>query len=156
MTPKPFILRLLMRPLADAALFWLLVIVLAAVFASHLTEYDPTDQDLLAIKQLPSAEHWLGTDALGRDVWSRLLFGSLPTIAGIGEAMVTAFVLGLGLGLTAGYFGGRLDRLVMQLVDLTLSLPGIVILLAVLAVFRHDMLAAMVVMGMFCSSALST
>ena len=147
--------RLLRKKLALLALGWIVAIVLASAFAGALTSYDPLDQDLLAVKQLPSAEHWLGTDALGRDVLSRLLFGGMPTIAGIIEAVVVASLLGVSLGVCAGYFGGWLDRLVIQLVDLVLSLPAIVVLLSVLAVFSHNMLAAMVVLGILGSAGIT-
>lgn len=147
--------RLLRKKLALLALGWIAVIVLASTFAAQLTSYDPLDQDLLAVKQLPSAEHWLGTDALGRDVLSRLLFGGMPTIAGIIEAVLVASLLGVSLGVCAGYFGGWLDRLVIQLVDLVLSLPAIVVLLSVLAVFSHNMLAAMVVLGILGSAGIT-
>ena len=150
--PSRFLGRLLRKPLAIAALGWLALIAIASAFAGRLAPYDPLDQDLLAVKQSPSADHWLGTDALGRDVLSRLLFGGSSTLVGIAEAVVVASALGVGLGVAAGYFGGWLDRAIIQLVDLVLSLPTIVILLSVLAVFHHDMVAAMVAVGLLGSA----
>ena len=150
--PSRFLGRLLRKPLAIAALGWLALIAIASAFAGRLAPYDPLDQDLLAVKQSPSADHWLGTDALGRDVLSRLLFGGSSTLVGIAEAVVVASALGVGLGVAAGYFGGWLDRAIIQLVDLVLALPTIVILLSVLAVFHHDMVAAMVAVGLLGSA----
>ncbi|SDR57787.1 peptide/nickel transport system permease protein [Rhizobiales bacterium GAS191] len=153
--PTRFLTRLLRKPLALASLGWIALIVIGSAFAARLAPYDPLDQDLLGLKQMPSPEHWLGTDALGRDVLSRLLYGGMPTLEGIMQAVVVASVLGVGLGVTAGYFGGWFDRLVNQLVDLVLSLPTIVILLSVLAVFHHDMLAAMVAVGFLGSAGIT-
>ncbi len=134
------------------ALAWIVLIVTVAIFHAQIAPYDPLDQDLLSVKQWPSPEHWLGTDALGRDVLSRLIYGAPSTIVGVVEAVVVVAVLGIGLGLTAGYFGGAWDALVRQYVDLMQSLPVIVILLAVLAVFGQSMLPAMVALGVLGSA----
>ena len=83
---------------------------------------------------------------------SLLLYGGWPTLVGIAQALIVAGVIGVGLGVTSGYHGGRLDRVVNQIVDLVLSLPTIVVLLSVLAVFHHNMLAAMVTVGLLGSA----
>ena len=153
--PVGFVRRLLARPLAVLALAWLLLLLLSAVAAPWVAPLDPLDQDLLAIKQLPSAEHWLGTDALGRDVFSRTVYGIGITMAGVFEAVVVAVLLGMAMGVSAGYFGGRWDRWVQQYVGLMQSLPNILILLAVLAVFGQAMLPAMVTLGIMGSAGVS-
>ena len=153
--PVGFVRRLLSRPLAVLALAWLLLLLLSAVAAPWVAPLDPLDQDLLAIKQLPSAEHWLGTDALGRDVFSRTVYGIGITMAGVFEAVVVAVLLGMAMGVSAGYFGGRWDRWVQQYVGLMQSLPNILILLAVLAVFGQAMLPAMVTLGIMGSAGVS-
>jgi peptide/nickel transport system permease protein len=147
--------RLLSRPLALAALAWLAVVVIAALFAGQLSAIDPLDQDLRAIKQMPSAEHLLGTDALGRDVLSRLLHGARPTFFGVVQALVVVTLIGVPLGLTAGYFGGAWDRLVVQYVSLLQSIPVIVVLLSVLGIFGQSMTAAMVTLGIAGSAGVS-
>lgn len=153
--PVGFVRRLLARPLAVLALIWLLLLLISAVAAPWVAPLDPLDQDLLAIKQLPSAEHWLGTDALGRDVFSRTVYGIGITMAGVMEAVVVAVFLGMVLGVSAGYFGGRWDRWVQQYVGLMQSLPNILILLAVLAVFGQAMLPAMITLGIMGSAGVS-
>jgi peptide/nickel transport system permease protein len=153
--PTPFLWRLLRKPLALAALAWLAVVALCALFAAKIAPYDPLDQDLLGVKQWPSHEHWLGTDALGRDVLSMLIYGGAPTLIGVVQAVVVAGSIGIGLGMTSGYYGGRFDAVVNQIVDLVLSLPTIVVLLAVLAVFHHNMLAAMVTVGLLGSASMT-
>ena len=145
--PAGFPRRLLTKPLAGVALLWLAAMLVGAGGAPWLAPYDPLDQDLLMVKQLPSAEHWLGTDAIGRDVLSRVLHGALPTFIGVAQALAVVSLLGISLGISAGYFGGRTDALVSQWVNLAQSLPNIVILLAVLTVFNRSMTAAMFTLG---------
>ncbi len=147
--------RLLGRPLAVLALLWLLFLLLLSVSAESWLSLDPLDQDLLAMKQMPSSEHWLGTDALGRDVFSRMVHGIALTMAGVLEAVLVASVMGLSLGVSAGYFGGLWDRWVQQYVSLVQSLPTMLIMLAVLAVFGQAMLPAMVTLGMMGSAGVS-
>ena len=153
--PAGYLRRLLGRPLALIALAWLLLLLLAALGAPLLAPIDPLDQDLLSVKHLPSAEHWLGTDALGRDVFSRTVYGISSTMAGVLEAVSVAALMGLSLGVSAGYFGGRWDRWVQQYVGLVQSLPNILILLAVLTVFGQAMLPAMVTLGVLGSGGVS-
>ena len=147
--------RFLSRPLAVVALVWLLFLLMLSVGSGVLVPLDPLDQDLLALKQMPSSEHWLGTDALGRDVYSRMVHGIALTMAGVLEAVLVASVLGLSLGVSAGYFGGLWDRLVQQYVSLVQSLPTMLIMLAVLAVFGQAMLPAMVTLGVMGSAGVS-
>ena len=134
------------------AIAWLLLVAVLAIAAPWIAPFDPLDIDLNSMKQMPSPAHWLGTDALGRDVLSRLLFGALPTLVGVVQATCVAAVLGAGLGVCAGYFGGRTDRAIGQLVDTLQSLPSIVILLAILALFDRSMPAAMVTLGVLGSA----
>jgi len=150
-----FVRRLLSRPLAVVALLWLVLLLVLSIGAPVFAPLDPLEQDLLALKQLPSAEHWLGTDALGRDVFSRMVHGVSLTIAGVIEAVVMASLLGLSLGVSAGYFGGLWDRCVQQYVSLVQSLPTMLIMLAVLAVFGQAMLPAMVTLGVMGSAGVS-
>ncbi len=150
--PRSFVSRLLGKPLAWVAIIWLVVIVAMGLLANQVTPFDPLEQDLLAVKQWPSGEHWLGTDELGRDVLSRVLHGSLPTFVGVLQALVVVALLGVGMGLVAGYFGGRIDAAVGQITNLFQALPTIIISLAVLTVFNRSMLAAMVTFGILGSA----
>jgi peptide/nickel transport system permease protein len=96
----------------------------------------------------------LGTDTLGRDVLKRLLVGTRPVIVGVAEAIIVFLLVAVPLGLISGYYGGRLDRSVMWVVDLLLAIPGIIVLLLVAAVFRNSLLAAMITYGVLVSPVL--
>ena len=118
-------------PLA-AGLALLLLIVLAAVFAPLLTHWDPIEQDLVNARSAPGTSgHLLGTDALGRDVFSRLLYGArIDLRVGI-LAVISPFFIGTVLGLIAGWFGGWLDTLIMRIVDVVIAFPFFVLVIAV-------------------------
>jgi peptide/nickel transport system permease protein len=129
------------------ALAWLVIAVLGTVFASFLAPYDPLAQDILDAKQLPSAEHLLGTDVLGRDVLSRLMFGAAPTLSSVLIAVVMYLGIGVVFGLIAGYAGGWVDRVTIAFTSILIALPAIIVLFVVLSVFRGNTWAAMLVFG---------
>ena len=151
-----FTRRLLRRPLAIVCLTYLAVVVLVAIFAPIVlpTVIDEHAGDLIAARQGPSSEHPLGTDALGRDVLDRLLVGTRVTMVGVAEALVVVLLLGVPLGLAAGFAGGWTDRTVSWLADLTFSAPSIIIILVVLSVFPQSMLAGMVTLGVLAAPGL--
>ncbi|WP_018685843.1 dipeptide/oligopeptide/nickel ABC transporter permease/ATP-binding protein [Actinokineospora enzanensis] len=143
------------RPLGALCLGWLVLLVLACVAADWLAPYPPLGQDLAAVYSGPTGAHWLGTDQLGRDVLSRVLHGGRTSLLVVGLALVVHTVLGVLLGLVAGYRRGLLDRVLNRVNDLLLSAPAVVILLVVLAVFPHDEAAAMVTLGVLSSAGLA-
>jgi ABC-type dipeptide/oligopeptide/nickel transport system permease subunit len=103
--------------------------VVAALAAPFVSPFDPLEQDLLALNQPPSAEHWLGTDHIGRDVFSRLIIGARSTLfVGIGGA-IAAFLFGGGLGLIALSFGRVAEALLFGAIDLTRAMPGVLLAL---------------------------
>ncbi|PTA88498.1 D-ala-D-ala transporter subunit [Kosakonia sp. H7A] len=111
----------------------LLIIVAAALFAPWLANHDIYAQNLALRLQPPSAEHWLGTDELGRDIFSRLLYGARITLYITGLTALIITPLGLVIGATAGYLGGRVDTLLMRLVDIFLAFPSLILALAFVA-----------------------
>lgn len=111
----------------------LLVIVAAALFAPWLANHDIYAQNLAARLQPPSADHWLGTDELGRDIFSRLLYGARITLYITGLTALIITPLGLVIGATAGYLGGRVDTVLMRLVDIFLAFPSLILALAFVA-----------------------
>lgn len=118
---------------ALAAVVFLISLVLVALLAPLITRYDPLVQELANAFAGPSRSHWLGTDELGRDVFSRLAYGARVSLfAGFGSA-VLALVLGVVPGLVAGYVGGRVDWLLSTVNDAAMALPALILAIAVLA-----------------------
>ncbi|ABE46228.1 ABC transporter permease [Polaromonas sp. JS666] len=105
----------------------LMLIVVAAVFAPWLAPYDPFQQNIAYRLEPPSAEFWLGTDSYGRDVLSRLIYGSRVSLLVGFVAILIAMCIGSALGILAGYLGGIVDQVVMGLVDVMLSFPTLLL-----------------------------
>ncbi|REE98774.1 dipeptide/oligopeptide/nickel ABC transporter permease/ATP-binding protein [Thermomonospora umbrina] len=155
--PAPgFARRLLRRPLAVVCLSYLALVAVVAVVAPMLLPDVAHQQagDLLAANQGPSGDHLLGTDTVGRDVLERLLVGTRVTALGVVEAVVVMIVLGVSLGLAAGFFGGWIDRAVTWLADLAFSTPAIAIVIVVLSVFPGSMIAGMTTFGVLAAPGL--
>ena len=106
------------------------LIVLAAAMAPLITKYNPTDQDLLHTLASPSSKHWLGTDDLGRDVWSRLVYGARTDLRVAFVAVLFPFCIGTAVGLVAGYFGGWIDTVTNWLVNIVVAFPFYVLIIA--------------------------
>ena len=130
--------RLRRNRLAMLGLFIVILLILAAVFADQIADYD-TDvvkQNVAIRFEGPSAEHWCGTDELGRDIFARLVHGArISLLVGV-VAVIIALATGGVLGAIAGYFGGKLDNLIMRIMDIFLSIP--ILLLAIMIVDEHD------------------
>jgi len=140
--------RLVRNPQAVAGLILVGCVVLAALFHPWLAPYDPTRLDVAEILLAPSAAHWLGTDELGRDVLSRLLYGA-PVSLLVGFVAVGVSVsIGTLLGGLAGYYGGALDSTAMRLVDLVQSIPTFFLILAAIAFLKPSIWLIMVIIGL--------
>ncbi len=124
------------------------VLVVLAVLAPLLAPWDPNRPDTKRILAPPSRSHWLGTDQLGRDVLSRVLYGSRISLAVGFVSVGIATLIGLVLGSAAGYQGGTLDNVIMRLVDLMLVFPRFFLLLAVLALLRPSIWTIMAIIGL--------
>jgi peptide/nickel transport system permease protein len=142
------IARTLRRPLAAIAAVYLVILVAATIFAPLLAPYPPDSENLLNELSGPTGSHLLGTDELGRDVLSRLLYGGRLTLGASVEAVVVFVVVGVPLGLAAGFLGGWLDRAIMYVTELLLSIPGLLLILVVAAVFPGKLLLLMIVLGL--------
>jgi peptide/nickel transport system permease protein len=106
------------------------LIVLAALAAPLVTAHNPTDQDLLHSLAGPSSSHWLGTDDLGRDVWSRLVYGARTDLRVAFLAVLFPFAIGTVLGLVSGYYGGWIDTVTNWLVNVVVAFPFYVLIIA--------------------------
>lgn len=123
------------------------VVVLAGLLAPVLTPYQPDQIQMERALEPPSGDHPLGTDVFGRDVATRILFGARFSLEVSVLSRLIAIALGTFLGLLAGYFGGRLDNLVMRLADVTLAYPGLLLLIAVIAAVGPSMAALFIALG---------
>jgi len=121
---------------------------LISIFAPLLAPYDPSALNVDAILQPPGPAHLLGTDALGRDVLSRLLYGGRVSLWVGFVAVGLSVAIGLALGLTAGYFGGFIDESIMRGVDVMLCFPSFFLILAVIAFLEPSLLNIMIVIGL--------
>ena len=114
-----------------AAIAWILLVAFGAIFAGWLPIPSPTDIDFLGKRAPPSAEHWLGNDQLGRDVFSRLVYGGRISLTVGLLAPTMSVILGGALGMLAGYYRGRLETFVVGGVDVLLAFPPLVFAIAV-------------------------
>jgi peptide/nickel transport system permease protein len=122
--------RGLRSPAAVIGAMFLLLCVLVAVFAPWLAPKDPLQQDIAMRLRPPGAGHWLGTDALGRDILSRLIYGARPTLGISALVIAAAAPVGLLIGMVAGYAGGWVERVLMRFTDVVLAFPQLVLALA--------------------------
>ncbi len=127
--------------LAGAVILALLILVIT--IGPMISPYSPTKLDILHKLAAPSLEHWLGTDAFGRDVFTRIMYGGRATLAiGVG-VVVIAFLVGVTVGMLAGFAGGWLDTILMRIVDAMLAFPALVLAIALAAAFGPSLENAM-------------
>lgn len=121
--------------------------IFMAVFADWITPYDPAAQNLVEKLQTPSASHWLGTDFLGRDVLSRVIYGGRVSMYVSLLSGSFAAVIGIGLGLVAGYVTGIVRRVIMGMTDIILSIPGMVFTLIIAAIMGTGVMSLTLAIG---------
>ena len=122
------------NPIAVVSALFLLFACSAAVLADVVAPYDPYETDILNRINGPSADHWLGTDNVGRDVLSRMIHGARPTMAIAIISVLLSGVLGLAIGLTTGYFRGVSDLLIQRVMDAIQAFPGLIAAILIIAV----------------------
>ncbi|KON47850.1 ABC transporter permease [Mariprofundus ferrooxydans] len=140
--------RLLAHPLIVAGGTIVAVVAVLALLAPWIAPYDPTNIDVSVILMPPSWQHWCGTDTLGRDVFSRMLFGARVSLAVGLVAVGISLVIGLILGAIAGYAGGRTDAMLMRATDMVLCFPTFFLILAVIAFLEPSIWNIMIVIGL--------
>lgn len=139
--------KFLRIPQARIGLVLIVTIVLSALLAPVLAPYDPAEQDLLNRVKAPNAEHLLGTDQLGRDVLSRVLFGARISLGNGFLAVALSVALGLPIGLIAGYAGGRLERFLMSAMDVLLGFRTYLLAILVVAILGPDLINVTIAIG---------
>ena len=139
--------RLKRHRLATAGVIIIVLLILIAVSAPFVSPYDPLKQNYDELLLPPSTKHWLGTDDLGRDMLSRIIYGSRYALL-IGVAIVMIeMAIGVTLGLIAGYYGGIIDTAIMRFVDIMLSLPMLVLGLAIAGALGGGLLNVILAIG---------
>ncbi len=141
------LIRLRRNRLAVLGLIVLGILIFTAIFADWLAPYSYSKQNLRARLQPPSAQHWLGTDEFGRDVLSRLIFGARVSLQVGLVAVAISLALGGALGAAAGYYGGKLDHFIMRIMDIQLSIPTILLAIAISAALGPGLFNLMIAVG---------
>jgi ABC-type dipeptide/oligopeptide/nickel transport system permease subunit len=139
--------RLARRKGALLGLLFMGVLILTTSLARWILPFDALTQDFSAILQGPNRVHWFGTDELGRDILARVVVGARTSLITAGGAVAIAAIIGVPIGLVAGFFGGWRDTLLMRFVDVLLSLPGILFAMALIAVLGRSQIAALIAVG---------
>jgi ABC-type dipeptide/oligopeptide/nickel transport system ATPase component/ABC-type dipeptide/oligopeptide/nickel transport system permease subunit len=152
---RSILLRLAANPMSLTAMIVIAVLVAISFLAPWIAPFDPNKSNL-SITHLPPFQgpHILGTDSIGRDVLSRLIWGGQITFIAAFVASLTAILTGVPLGLAAGYWGGMVDTVATWLMNLNMAIPGTIIILAVRAAFGPDIVMLMAVMGVLGSPAI--
>jgi len=147
-SPRARAIRALL--LRKAAVFGLLLIMLftgLALLAPLIAPYDPTAQSWANVRKAPSLAHWFGTDEVGRDVLSRLLYGARASLVAGGISIAIALSIGAPLGMIAGYLGGFVDALLSRLTDAMLAIPFLILAIALAAFLGPSLGNAMIAIG---------
>ncbi len=136
-------------PLAVFSAFVLFLVILTTILAPVLAPCDPTAVDILNITAGPSAEHLLGTDMQGRDVFSRLLYGGRTALLSPLFVVAIATIIGVPIGLISGYMGDKIDNLIMRICEIVLAFPSMLIALLTVAFLGRGLQNAIAVLGLF-------
>jgi ABC-type dipeptide/oligopeptide/nickel transport system ATPase component/ABC-type dipeptide/oligopeptide/nickel transport system permease subunit len=144
---KSLVRRLAKNPLAVISSIYILCLIVAAIIAPFVAPFEPNTTDLSAVLMPADSIHLLGTDSAGRDILSRLLFGSQTTLIAASIVIITSIAFGVPTGLIAGYYGGKFDGIASWISNMLQSLPAIIILLAVASAFGTSIVIAMFVFG---------
>lgn len=140
--------KLFSNPLASSGLIIIALIFICTLLAPWLAPYEPDAIDVKAILLAPSQQHWMGTDGLGRDVLSRMLYGGRVSLLVGFVAVGISTMIGMMLGVLAGYFRGWVDTVIMRFVDIMLSIPSFFLILAVIAFLTPSIWNIMIVIGL--------
>lgn len=132
---------------AIIALVYLFVITMTAVFAPVLATHGPLEQNLGNVLAPPSAEHWLGTDDLGRDLYSRIVYAGRISLLAAVQAVGIGVAIGVLPGLIAGYAGKKADAVIMRITDAVMSFPPLILAIAVVGVLGPNLTNAMIAVG---------
>ena len=134
--------------LALLSFVFIMLVIIAAVFAPYISPYNPDKIDVNAVLQPPNPAHLLGTDQLGRDILSRLIFGARISIEVGFIAVWLSLFIGIFIGAYAGYYGGVTDSILMRFVDIMLTFPSFFLILAISAILKPSIINIMIIIGL--------
>lgn len=126
----------------------LLAVFMLSLLAPFFTRYDPVEVDLHSVFSPPDSNHWLGTDHLGRDVWSRLLYGGRASLAVAFVSVLISSIIGVVYGGISGYIGGWIDQFMMRILEALLAIPTLVIILAMQAFVQGGIWSLILIIGL--------
>jgi len=139
--------QLVRRPVFLIAALYVLFVLVSAFWPELFTSQSPYDTNTSAVVQAPSADHLFGTDNYGRDLWTRVLYGSPLTIRATLIALGIALVAGLGLGILSGFLGGLVDGVLMRVIDVLLAIPGLLLALSIVTALGYGTIPVAVAVG---------
>ncbi len=128
---KDAMARLLANKLAVIGMVLVVLVFFVAIFGPYITPYDFLSQDLMARNQSPSWAHWFGTDDLGRDILSRVIYGARTAVIVAFSTVLFSLIIGLFMGALGGYFGGKVDAFIVWLIDITMSIPSLLLVIVI-------------------------
>ncbi|WP_198470512.1 ABC transporter permease [Acetomicrobium sp. S15 = DSM 107314] len=141
--------RLKKNKIAIAGLFIVALYIACAIFAPYISPHDPTKQSLKDSFLAPSSGHLLGCDEFGRDILSRIIWGARISLLIQVSSVIVALLVGISLGALGGYFGGKLDELIMRFMDILLAFPGMLLALAIVAMIGPSVRNLVVAIGIY-------
>lgn len=141
--------RLRCNKVAMAGGIVVLLLILMAIFAPLIAPFDPITQDYEHLRESPSLDHPFGTDAFGRDILSRVIYGARISLRLGFLGTFFGVALGIIIGNFAGFYGGHVDSLIMRLIDVQLAFPGLILAIAIIAVLGHGEINVIIAIGVF-------
>jgi peptide/nickel transport system permease protein len=148
-----FLHNFMKNKVAVASAIYLVILLAVALFGKTLLIHDPYEIDLQRVLEGPTAEHWLGTDHLGRSTLSRVVVATTTALKAAALGVGIALLLGAPTGLLSGYFGGWWDRIAMRIAEAIIALPGLLVAIAILAILGPSLTNAMIALGIASSTA---
>lgn len=142
-----FLRRLFKRTLPRIGAFIVLLFMIGAIFAPVISPYDPDKPDYSSVRQPPSAQHWLGTDDLGRDIYTRILYGGRISMFAVFVPLLISSVIGVTLGLIAGVVRGWTETIIMRLMDALLAIPAILLIIVIAGLLGPSLGNALIAIG---------
>lgn len=139
-----FLRQFIRNRTAVIGLFLVVLMTLSAIFADSITPWDPMLQVYTDTLEAPSPNHWMGTDDLGRDIFSRIIYGTRVSLPIGVISMGVSSIIGVMLGLLAGYYGGRVDTIIMRILDAVLAFPSLLLAIFLVAILKPSLQNAMI------------